>query len=153
MKLCSACLLGINCNYLGSNNLEDAPKYLLEEYKRGNLIPVCPEQLGGLPTPRSGARITEGDGSGILRGENKILTDEGKVVTEQYLKGAYETLKIAKALGITEAVLKQGSPSCGCGCTQGGLDSRRSVEGNGVTTSLLIKHDIIVLTEEDFVTL
>jgi len=149
MKLCSACLLGVNCNFMGGNSIENSSDRLLEGYKRGNLIPVCPEQFGGLPTPRSGAQILESDGSIVLNGESKVITDEGEDVTRQYIKGAYETLKIANALKIKEVILKQGSPSCGCGFTQGGLNSRQLVKGAGVTVALLKLNGIKVYTEED----
>ena len=149
MKLCSACLLGINCRYDGKSNVERARPELLKEYQEGKLIPVCPEQLGGLSTPRSGARISYGDGNNVLDGNSRLLTDDGHDVTEQYLRGAYETLKIAQDLKIKEAILKQKSPSCGCGYMQGGLDKRETINGNGVTAALLKRGGIRVLSEED----
>jgi len=150
MKLCSACLLGLKCRYDGESNLEKASSKLLESYKNGELIPICPEQMGGLPTPRSGARISSGDGNDVLDGNSRLLTDDGCDVTEQYLKGAYETLRIARDLNISEAVLKQKSPSCGCGYTQGGLERRAVIEGDGVTAALLKRNSIAVKTEKDF---
>lgn len=126
-----------------------SPK-LLAEYRKGELVPVCPEQLGGLPTPRSGARILEGDGYDVLNGKTGPITDEGRTVTKQYVRGAYEVLKIAKDLEIKEAVFKQGSPSCGCGYTQGGEEFRKLVEGDAVTTSLLKENGIKVLSEDEF---
>ena len=149
MKLCSACLLGIKCRYDGKSNLEKASEQLLQEFRNGNIIPVCPEQLGGLPTPRSGSRICSGDGNDVLDGKTQLLTDDGQDVTTQYIKGAYESLKIAKALGIKEAILKQKSPSCGRSYTQGGLNERKTVEGEGVTTALLKRNGIKVISEED----
>jgi len=149
MKLCSACLLGLNCRYDGKSNIEKARPKLLREYQEGRLIPICPEQLGGLPTPRSGARISKGDGSDVLDGNSRLLTDDGNDVTEQYFRGAYETLRIAQDLKIQEVILKQKSPSCGCGYTQGGLDKRATINGNGVTTALLKKEGIRVLSEEE----
>ena len=150
MKLCSACLLGLECRYDGKSNLEKAPEELLQEYKNGNLIPVCPEQLGGLSTPRSGARILSGDGKDVLDKNSRVSTDNDHDVTEQYLKGAYETLKIAQDLNIQEAILKQKSPSCGCGYIQGGLEQRALVKGDGVTAALLKRNGITVKTEKDF---
>lgn len=143
MKLCSACLLGWECRYDGKSNLEKASTELLEEYKNGNLLPVCPEQLGGLPTPRSGARILTGDGNDALDGKTRILTDDEQDVTKQYIEGAYETLKIAQQMNIKEAILKQKSPSCGNGYTQGG-QTRTTVEGDGVTTALLKRNGITI---------
>ena len=151
MKLCSACLLGLECRYDGKSNLEKASSVLLDEYRSGNLIPICPEQFGGLPTPRSGSRICSGDGNDVLDGKSKIITDDGQDVTQQYIKGAYEALKIAKELGIKEAILKQKSSSCGCGYTQGGLDERTVVNGDGVTTALFKRNGISIKTEKDII--
>ena len=149
MKLCSACLLGLKCRYDGETNVEKASPKLLELYAAGELILVCPEQMGGLPTPRSGARISSGDGNDVLDGKSRLLTDDGADVTEQYLKGAYEALKIAQDLNIQEAILKQKSPSCGCGYTQGGLEQRSTIEGDGVTVALFKRNNITVKTEKD----
>jgi len=144
MKLCSACLLGLECRYDGKSNLEKASAELLREFRDGKIIPVCPEQLGGLSTPRGGARILSGRGEDVLDGKTKILTDDGEDVTRQYLKGAFEVLKIVKSLDIKEAILAQKSPSCGNGYTQGGLDERKNYSGDGVTAALLKRNGISV---------
>jgi len=146
MKLCSACLLGIKCRYDGK--IKKYPK-VLEFAKKELLIPVCPEQLGGLSTPRSGSRIQSNNGKDVLNGCSKVLTNENQNVTKQYIQGAEETLKIAQLLGIKKVLFKQKSPSCGCGYTQGGLKKRTLKKGDGVTTALLKKHGIKVITEED----
>ena len=146
MILVSMCLVGVNCNYKGE--LKPNEK-IIQLLKAGKAIPVCPEQLGGLPTPRSGARIVGGDGRDVLDGKAKLITDNGKDVTEQYLKGAYETLKLCKMLNVKAVVLKQGSPSCGSRKTQGGLQERKTVEGLGVTAALLKRNGIKVYSEED----
>ena len=134
--LVSACLLGINCRYDGqskpnSKALRLATKELL--------IPVCPEQLGGLPTPRE---PSEQKG-------NRVFTISGKEVTKEFEKGAYETLSIARLLNSREAILKQKSPSCGCGQIYDGTFSGKLIRGDGVTASLLKKNGIRVITEED----
>lgn len=136
MKLCSACLLGVKCRY---NGRDSRNKKVIELLKIEPLIPVCPEQLGGLPTPREPAEIVGG----------KVLTKSGKDVTENFILGARETLKIAKLLGVKEAILKQGSPSCGCGKIYDGTFSGKTVKGNGITAAMLIKHGIKVVTEKD----
>jgi len=136
MKLCSACLLGVNCRYDGKNALNTRVVELLE---KETLIPVCPEQLGGLPTPREPAEIVG----------KRVITKSGKDVTENFMRGARETLKIAKLFDVKEAVLKQGSPSCGCGRIYDGTFSGRTVRGDGVTAALLKRHGIKVVTEED----
>jgi uncharacterized protein YbbK (DUF523 family) len=135
MKLVSACLIGIKCRYDGKSNLN---KECFELFKRGKLIPVCPEQLGGLQTPREKSEIQK---------NGKILTKSGKDVTENFIKGARETLKLAKLLGAKEAILKSKSPSCGCGKIYDGTFSGKLIKGDGVTVALLKKNKIIVITE------
>lgn len=136
MRLCSACLLGIKCRYNGKSALNRKVVALL---KAEVLIPICPEQMGGLPTPREPAEIMG----------KRVITRSGKDVTENFLRGAQQVLKLAKLLGIKEAVLKQGSPSCGCGRIYNGTFSGKTVKGDGVTTALLKKNGIKVVTEED----
>ena len=134
--LCSACLLGINCRYDGKNKLN---KKVLKLAKKGILIPVCPEILGGLPTPREPSE---------QKGE-RVITKSGKHVSKYFKKGAREVLKIAKLFNIKEAILKQESPSCGSGKIFDGTFSGKIKKGDGVTTALLKKHKIKVISEED----
>jgi uncharacterized protein YbbK (DUF523 family) len=136
MKLCSACLLGVKCRY---NGKDARNKKVMGLLKKEILIPVCPEQLGGLPTPREPAEIRGG----------RVITKSGIDVTENFKRGAKEVLKIAKLFGISEAILKQGSPSCGCGRIYNGTFSGKTIKGDGVTTALLKKNGIRVITEED----
>lgn len=136
VKICSACLLGINCRYDGRTKPN---KKAIQLCKEGTLIPVCPEQLGGLSTPRV---PSEQKGKRVF---NKF----GKDVSRQFSKGATEVLKIAKMFGAKEAILKQRSPSCGCGQIYDGTFSGKIIKGDGVTTSLLKKNKIKVITEED----
>ena len=103
------------------------------------LIPVCPEQLGGLPTPREPAE----------QRDEKVITKFGKDVTQNFKKGAEQVLKIAKLFGIKKAILKQKSPSCGCGKIYDGSFSGRIIKGDGVTTTLLKRNGIKVISEED----
>ena len=149
MKLISACLVGINCKYDGKNNLSDLDPEILKEYKQGKLIPVCPEQLGGLLTPRILSQIQNASGEDILDGKAKILTKKGTDVTEQFVRGAEEVLKIAKALNINEAIFKQRSPSCGCGQIYDGSFTKTVKKGDGITTALLRRNGINIKTEED----
>ena len=135
MKLCSACLLGIKCRYDGTSNSNEK---ILQLAKKEILIPVCPEQLGGLPTPRHPSEIREG----------RVFTKSGKDVTKEFVKGAEEVLKIAKLMNIKEAILKQRSPSCGSGKV--GLLSGETAKGDGFTAALLKRNGIKVRTEEDF---
>ncbi|WIV11397.1 DUF523 domain-containing protein [Proteiniborus sp. MB09-C3] len=141
MYLISACLAGINCKYNGRNNLEPKIVKLIEEKKA---ILVCPEQLGGLTTPRLPSEIIYDE-----NGNRKVVNIEGKDLTKEFLKGAEETLKIAKLTGAKEAILKAKSPSCGKGKIYDGQFKKILVEGNGITTDLLEKYGIKVYTEED----
>jgi uncharacterized protein YbbK (DUF523 family) len=134
--LCSACLLGIGCRYDGKNKEN---KKVIELAKEKILVPVCPEQLGGLPTPREPAE----------QKGNKVFTKSGKDVSKNFKKGAKEVLKLAKLFKIKEAILKQRSPSCGSGQIYDGTFSDKIKKGNGVTAALLKKNGIKVITEED----
>ncbi|MBU3965253.1 DUF523 domain-containing protein [Patescibacteria group bacterium] len=136
MKLCSACLLGINCKDNGKNNRNEK---IIELTRREILIPVCPEQLGGLPTPRKRARQRKG----------RIYKESGEDITRNFNRGAKEVLKIAELLGIKEAIFKQRSPSCGVGQIYDGNFSGTVIKGDGVTTALLKKNGIKVISEEE----
>ncbi len=143
----SACLLGTNCKYTGENNYWEKAVHLLSHHR---LLPLCPEQLGGLTTPRDPAEIREGDGSLVLERKAQVLTKEGKDVTEAFIKGAEESLKLAKAFGADMALFKARSPSCGCGRIYDGSFKSSTQPGDGVTTSLFKKNGIKVFTEESF---
>ena len=128
MVIASACLVGCKCRYDGGDCLDEA---LRARWDRGELFAVCPEQLGGLPTPRPPAEIESGSGEAVLGGKARVLRENGEDVTEAFIVGAKRTLEIARAVGAREAIFKQRSPSCGCGqLTREGC----TVEGNGVTT-------------------
>ena len=146
MKLCSACLLGMRCRYDGKMKPDEK---VIALSKREMLIPVCPEQLGGQPTPRPDAQIISGDGDAVLDGAARIREEDGTDVTGCFLKGAQEVLKIAQLYGVREAILKQRSPSCGCGQIYDGTFSKTVTKGDGVTTALLKKNGIAVLSEEE----
>ena len=149
MKLCSACLLGVNCRYDGGNKLNGK---VIELAKTEVLIPVCPEQLGGLPTPRESAGIYNGSGNDVVNGKAYVLTiNRGVDVTKYFTKGAEEVLKLAKFYDITEVILKQKSPSCGCGKTWQLNDDlvNRVVDGDGVTAALLKSNGIKIMSEDD----
>lgn len=146
MKLVSACLIGINCNYKGKNNLN---KKLFEEFKKGELFPVCPEILAGQKIPRPNAEIVNGTGLDAIEGRAKIVDRHGNDITEEFIKGANEVLNIAKTLGVEEAILKARSPSCSCGKIYDGIFSEKLIDGDGVTTALLKKNGIKVKTDEE----
>ncbi|MDP8203780.1 MAG: DUF523 domain-containing protein [Candidatus Tenebribacter mawsonii] len=136
MILVSACLAGIKCRYDGNDN---ANNKVMEIVKKGFAIPVCPEQLGGLQTPRVPAEIIK----------DKIINKLGEDVTSQFVKGAKETLRITKLFNCKKAVLKQSSPSCGYGKIYDGSHTSKIIEGMGLTAKLLFQNGIIILTEED----
>lgn len=146
MILVSACLLGINCKYSGDNNNSEK---LIEYLKDKEFIIACPEQLGGLSTPRDPSEIVGEGGESILTGDGKVLTNGDKDVSYSFVRGAEETLKIAKLYNCTQAILKEGSPSCGSSLIYDGTFSGVKVNGQGVTTSLLRQHGISVISEKD----
>lgn len=148
MVLVSACLLGVNCKYNGGNNHWNKALDLALDLG-GKLVPVCPEQLGGLPTPRPPAEIVGGDGKDVLSGTAKVITDTGRDVTENFIAGAEMTALLAEITGARTAVLKAYSPSCGVNCVYDGTFSRCKRSGDGVTTALLRQQGLKVITEED----
>ncbi len=139
MYIVSACLAGIDCKYSGGNNLDSE---VLDLVKEGKAILVCPEQLGGLPTPRLPSEIVENE-DGI-----KVVLENGEDITEEFLKGAKETLKIAKMMNIKKAILKSKSPSCGYGKVYDGSFSKTLKDGNGITAKLLEENGIEIIKKE-----
>lgn len=135
--LISECLCGVDCKYNGSNNLDVFARELLES---GKAIAVCPEVLGGLPTPRVPAEII-GD---------KVITKNGIDVTKEYQKGAQIALKTALTEDIDIAILQARSPSCGSSFIYDGTYSNTLIPGQGVTTKLLRENGIKVVTIEEY---
>ncbi len=136
MILVSACLIGINCRYDGSNSFNDG---VIKKIKEERFIPVCPEQLGGLPTPRPSASIQNGTGIDVIEAISKVDDANGRDVTKEFLKGAQEALKVAKLLGVQKAILKENSPSCGVNFTN---SNSKKVKGPGVFTAMLKQEGI-----------
>ena len=147
MKLISACLLGIKCAWDGQDIYKNDKAIELSNSEM--LMPVCPEQLGGLRTPRAPQEIQGGSGEDVLDGKCKVLNINGEDVTQEFIAGAEETLKIVKLFRIEEFIGKSRSPSCGCGQIYDGTFSRKLIDGDGVTTALLKRNGIRVITEED----
>ena len=144
MYLISACLCGVNCKYNGLNNYNEICDKLLAS---GKAILVCPEQLGGLPTPRIPSEII-GKSSNILNNNNDYVIDKnGNDVTPQFVKGAKETLQIAKKLNIKKAILKDGSPSCGVNYIYDGNFNGTKIKGMGLTAQLLKESSIDIISE------
>jgi uncharacterized protein YbbK (DUF523 family) len=147
----SACLLGVACNHEGRGS----PRAVVDELaRRYRLVPVCPEVLGGLSTPRPPAELTGGDGADVLAGcgdagNARVVNVDGDDVTAAYRRGARATVTLAQAVGATRAVLKARSPSCGSSAVYDGTFSRRLVPGRGVTAAALAAIGMDVGSEED----
>lgn len=140
MIFVSACLAGINCKYSGGNNYDEKVFNMVKERKA---IPICPEQLGGLPTPRILAEIK------VIDGVRHVITSEGTDVTENFERGAIEVLDLAKKLDIKKAVLKSKSPSCGKGKIYDGTFQGKVIPGNGILADLLEKNGIEIINSDD----
>lgn len=134
--LVSACLLGAACKYSGGDNFCPKVAALVKDY---HLVPVCPEQLGGLPTPRTPAE----------RQGNRVITKDGQDVTAAYHRGAQEAWKLAKLFGCDTAILKARSPSCGAQGIYDGTFTGTVIPGSGVTAELLRDAGLRILTEEE----
>lgn len=143
----SACLCGVNCKYSGGNNF---CKNLVEKYKADELVLICPEELGGLQTPRVPCEIVDGSGKDVLDGRSRVKDKSGKDLTANFISGAIIALEIVKNRNITTAILKANSPSCGCGYIYDGTFSGKLIEGNGVTAELFIRNGIRVFNEKNF---
>lgn len=141
MILVSACLAGINCKYNGGNNFNQK---IFDLVKEGKAIPICPEQLGGLQTPRNPA---EGK---IIDGKMYVIDNQNNDVTEQFEKGAKEVLDFAKKINIKKAILQARSPSCGAGKIHSGNFDGKLIDGNGVLAELLMRNGIEVVSSEDY---
>lgn len=137
MYVISACLAGIDCKYNGGNNLNEE---VIKLVKEGKAVLICPEQMGGLTTPRLPSEIRD----------DKVLRSDEIDVTNEYKKGANEALKIAKLVGVTKAILKTKSPSCGCGKIYDGTFSNKLIEGDGITTRLFKENGIEVIPSDEY---
>ncbi|MCK8060114.1 MULTISPECIES: DUF523 domain-containing protein [unclassified Fusibacter] len=140
MIIVSACLAGCECRYDGKGQADER---VVELISRGEAHPVCPEQLGGLTTPREPCEIR------LSKGQVTVVTKDGEDRTSEFRLGAERTLAIAKALGATKAILKAKSPSCGRDMVYDGSFSGTLTGGRGLTADLLMKHGIKVLTEKE----
>lgn len=135
--LVSMCLLGVPCRYDGKSRPDAAVTALSAAHE---LVPVCPEQLGGLPTPRTPAEIREG----------RVIMRDGRDVSEAFARGAAEALRRALAEGCDAAILKARSPSCGAGMVYDGTFTGRRVPGEGVFARMVREAGLPVETEETY---
>ncbi|MBE5959787.1 MAG: DUF523 domain-containing protein [Lachnospiraceae bacterium] len=138
--LVSACLLNVACRYDGLAKGNEQVQNLM---KKHTLIPVCPEQLGGLPTPRPASE----------RVGDRVMTADRNDFTDEFVKGAEEVLRLAKLYDCHYAVLKEKSPSCGKGLIYDGTFSGHLTSGNGITADLLTNHGIHIYGESQIAVL
>jgi uncharacterized protein YbbK (DUF523 family) len=141
MIIVSACLLGVNCRWNGQNSLEKKLWAYLPD-----LLPVCPEQLGGLSTPRDPVQIIGGNGFDVLAGKAGVKNAFKKDVTKEFITGAQSVLRIAGLYNVKKAILKEGSPSCGVHQI---YRDKSIIAGMGVTAAILRQEGLIVISEED----
>ena len=134
--LISACILGINCKYNGKNNYNPLVEKLKERYI---LIPICPEEMGGLSTPRNPSEILN----------DKVISSKGDDVTNNFFDGANKALDIVKKENISKALLKEGSPSCGSNYIYDGSFTKTKIKGMGFTARLLKNNNIKIYAEDE----
>ena len=132
----SACLAGENCKYNGGNNRNEKVEAL---YSENEIIPVCPEVMGGLPTPRTPSEIVQG----------KVMNKDGLIVDREFRRGAETVLKIAELEQPDLIILQSRSPSCGVKQRYDGTFTGTLIDGSGVTAELLMKHGFHVVDVED----
>ncbi|MBU0469281.1 MAG: DUF523 domain-containing protein [Candidatus Omnitrophica bacterium] len=133
---CSACLLGVACRYDGASKPDNK---IIEFSKKEELFRFCPEQLGGLPTPRPRSEI---------RGDI-VINEHGEDITAFLEKGSEKVLELLLQRNIKKVILKQNSPSCGCGNVYDGTFTGKLIPGNGITTELLKRNGIKVVSEKE----
>ncbi len=141
--LISACLLGKNCRHNGGHSQ-------LIELEKINVewIPVCPEESGGLGTPRPSAEMQE-NAEYILNGKGKVVTNKGKNVTHEFIRGAEISLQLGLEVGVKTAILKSKSPSCGIGKTYDGSFTKTLKIGNGIFAHLCQENDINCISSDN----
>lgn len=149
--LVSACLLGEPLRYDGDDNkskVSHLQSKLTQWMEEGRLVAVCPETMGGLPTPRTPAEAEQGGGKAVLSGTARVLTYNGEDVTASFIEGAEKALAVAQRHDCQGALLAARSPSCGSGEIYDGTHSRVITSGDGITTALLKCHDIVCFTPD-----
>jgi len=149
--LISPCLIGIRTRWdEGCEEIEE----LTNLVKSGQAVFLCPEQLGGLTTPREPAETERGKtAKDVLNGDARVLTITGKNVTDQFVAGAYRILEFCQKMGVEVAILKSDSPSCGSKRTYDGTFTDTKIAGKGITAELLEQNGIKVYNEKNFRTM
>ncbi len=143
----SACLLGLRCRYDGRHSI---CLDLLDFVASRGFTPFCPEQMGGLPTPRKPAEITGGDGFDVLKGHALVMTEDGENFTDCFVRGAQAVLKIARVTHAIGMVTQKRSPSCSCNGIYDGTFSHTLVPGMGVCGALLQQNNLKLIEMDRF---
>jgi len=136
----SACLVGLKTRYDGADALDP---HIHKLFVEGKIIPFCPEQLGGLTTPRLRAEINGGAGEDVLDGRSRILLEDGTDVTSNFLRGTAEVIRVAREMKLERFYLKARSPSCGVGKI---IFKGKPGKGNGVCAAALLREGIEVVS-------
>ena len=136
----SKCLLGCNCRYDGGNNLNEK---VVDFIRDKNVLEICPEVFGGMPTPREPSEIV------LLNNEKRVVSKSGDDVSEFFYTGAYASLKLALESGVTLAVLKESSPSCGANNIYDGTFTDTKISGSGITAEIFRANGITVISEKE----
>ncbi|MEU5835514.1 DUF523 domain-containing protein [Streptomyces diacarni] len=139
--LVSSCLAGIPCRYNGKAKANPA---IVEAVARGEAVAACAEELGELPTQRPPAEIVGGDGHDVLEGRACVIDINGEDISGQFIAGAQKVSDLVQHQGITEAILQDRSPSCGCGTIYDGSHTGKLVAGDGVLAALLKRRGVNV---------
>lgn len=149
--LVSACLLGLSCNYKGqaSSAWQERPVFWQQVSRIFQVIPVCPEQLGGMPTPRIPAEL-QGSALQVIAGQAMVVNCSGIDVTACFIRGAEETLFLARSMAVDLVVMKTRSPSCGKHHVYDGTFSGRLISGSGVAVERLVAGGYEVMDELEF---
>ena len=153
----SACLVGANCTFRARNKKNSR---VMKLFRDGRAIGVCPELAGGLGVPRERCEIVRGGGEDVLSSSEsqdgksfdfpaRVITDSGKDVTENYVRGSAAALAIAKRLGIKMAILKSNSPACGIGRIYNGHFTYTLKSGDGVFAAMLRREGFVLYNEKD----
>ncbi len=142
----SACLAGHACRYDGKSNVCDAVRILVEQ---GKAVAVCPEVLGGLPTPRIPCELQGVAHGGYAPLQKRVVTANGQDNTEAFVSGARLALEKAKKAGCTAAIVKSRSPSCGAHDVYDGTFSKKLIAGQGIWAHMLTQAGFHLYTEEN----
>lgn len=138
--LVSSCLLGEKCRYNGKHALNSK---LVRKLKGQQIFPCCPEIMGGMPTPRPSCNLKGGKGLDVLEGTAKVIGDDGKDYTREFVEGAKLALQKALDNNVVKAILRKHSPSCGCGKIYS-ADGTTLIDGDGVFAAILKKNGLDV---------